>query len=118
VATVIVRPATDAEIGLAYRSDAEHVVAVVDGQVVAYISFRTVDGRRWGGYIVLSDADPSVWNAIFYAFRRALRRQTEVVYVRAQDDGAPRLLRLLGLTPANETFAGKDLWVWKPGRDA
>jgi hypothetical protein len=115
---VTVRPATDAEIGLAYRSDAEHVVGVVDGRVVAYISFRKIEGRLWGTYIVLAAASPSAWNTLFYAFRRALHRQTERTYVRAHDGEAPRLLRMLGLTPANEMLAGKDVWVWQPEGDA
>lgn len=109
-----VAPATDAELARVYRADGEHFAGRVNGELVAYIGFRTTAGRRWGMYDVLSTAARSVWGTLFYQFRRELRRQKEPIYVLARDAEAMRLLRLLGLKPTGETYMGKDMWIWTP----
>lgn len=110
----MLRAATSEEVARVYGADAEHIVGEAGGEAVAYIGFKRIEGRLWGIYQPMAAAAPSVWNRLFYAFRRELRQQNEPVYVLARDAAAGRLLRLLRLAPADETFAGKDVWKWTP----
>jgi hypothetical protein len=114
---VSVRPATAQEIVAVYAGDARHVAGTVAGRTVAVIGFTRVEGRLWGIYHVMDDVGetaPSGWARLFYAFRRELRAHAEPVRVLARDRAAGRVLRLLGLRPAGETYVGKDVWIWTP----
>src|SRR5262245_57760645 len=112
--SVAVRAANDQEIADAYRADAQHITAVVDGMPVAYVSFRMIDYRMWGIYMVLGEAPKPAWHKLFYALRQELQRQTVPVFALARDKEAARLLGLLGLEQSHETYAGKDVWIWTP----
>jgi hypothetical protein len=111
----VIRPATDAEVAAIYRSErVEHIVGTVHGRAVAYIAFKTVEGRRWGMFGMLADAEPRVRVALFYAFRRRLGCETQPVHVVAGSPAAARLLRLLGFVETPQAAAGRAVWRWTP----
>lgn len=113
----MVRLATDAELARIYSPpEAEHIVAEIDGEAVAWIGFRKIEGRLWGMFGMLTTAAPSVCVRLFWQFRKRLHQKTESVVVLANDRQAERLLHLLGLQPTGEHYAGKDVWIWKPQR--
>lgn len=113
MATVALRPATDAEIARVYGA-AKHIVGTVGGVPVAYIGFNRIGPDMWGMYHPFEADDPSVWTKLFYAFRRELRAFSEPVYVLARDDAASRVLRMLGFEPTGNISMGKEVWRWTP----
>lgn len=115
MAGVALRAATVDEIARIYcPPEAEHIIAEVGGEAVAWIGFRKIEGRLWGMFGMLTAAAPSVCVHLFWQFRKRLHQKTEPVVVLANDAQAMRLLRLLGLKPTEETYAGKQVWVWTP----
>ena len=114
MASISLREASDAEVAIVYASGAKHIVGTADGDAIAYIGFKRISGHLWGMYHPFVPAHPSVWNRLFYAFRRELRAQGEPVYVLARDADAARVLQLLGLKPTGEHSFGKEIWRWTP----
>ena len=112
---VALREATEAEIARIYSPpEAEHIVGEIDGEAVAWVGFRTIEGRLWGMFGMLTVAAPSVCVHLFYRFRMRLHAKAEPVSVLANDAEAARLLRLLGLRRTDEHYAGKEVWIWTP----
>jgi hypothetical protein len=114
VANVALREASDSEIAAIFRAGADHVMATVDGEPVAYARYQTIDGRRWAMLNVLAPIAPRNVPVVFYALKRRLCEEREPVYVQANRDSSTRLLRLLGLAPTGEVFLGKAVWLWTP----
>lgn len=112
--TTEVREATDAELAAIYRANAEHVVGAVDGKAVAYASFRRIDGRLWGMFGMLAPVARTNSVKLFYPLRQHMYAKNEPVFGLAQDDTSERLLRLIGLQPTDEVYAGKKVWIWIP----
>lgn len=112
--SVEVREPTDAELAALYRANAEHVIGTIDGQPAAYVSFRRIEGRLWGMFGVLAAIDSPHCQKLFYPLRRCLREKTEPVYGLAQDATTERLVRLMGLRPTDEVYAGKKVFIWIP----
>ena len=117
MAGVALRAATATEIARIYcPPEAEHIIAEVGGEAVAWIGFRTIEGRLWGMFGMLTAAAPSVCVHLFYQFRKRLHAKSAAVSVLANNAEAERLLWLLGLRPTDEIYAGKKVWVWTPQR--
>ena len=115
MADVVLRKATVDEIARIYcPPEAEHIVGEIDGVAVAWIGFREIEGRLWGMFGMLTTAAPFVCMHLFYQFRKRLHQKTQPVVVLANDAKAMRLLRLLGLVPTDEIYAGKQVWAWTP----
>jgi hypothetical protein len=114
LASIALREASDAEIAAIFRLGADHVMATVDGQPVAYARYQTIEGRRWAMLNIIAPIAPGNVSMVFYALKRRLQEECEPVYVAAQSASSTRLLRLLGLEPTGETFAGKEVWAWMP----
>ena len=114
--TVALRGASDAEIAAIFRPHADHIMATLDGEPVVYVRFQTIDGRRWGLLNMVGAVAPSRVQPVFYTLRRRLRQEREPIYALATNAGSARLLRLIGLEPTNEIWAGKQVWAWTPAR--
>jgi hypothetical protein len=111
---VALREASDDEIARVFRVNAEHVIATVDGAPAVYLRFQAVSGRRWALMNMLSEIKPSMARQLFYVLRSRLREECEPIFVLAETERSPRLLRLIGLLPTGEVFAGKEVWRWTP----
>lgn len=114
--SVEVREPTDAELAALYRTEAEHVLGTLDGVPMVYLSFRRIEGRLWGMFGVLAPIGAHQCRALFYRLRRCLLEKTEPVYGLARDEGTERLVRLMGLQPTDEVYAGKKVFIWIPER--
>jgi hypothetical protein len=112
---VEIRAPTAVELAAIY-GNAEHYVGAADGQVLGWISFRRVDDRVWGLFGMVSEATAHQKRRMFYAFRKLFQDKPYPVYFAAQDKAAERVLRLGGLRPTGQSYAGKDVWIWIPER--
>lgn len=110
---VEVRPATVEDMAAIYGA-AEHFIGTLDGVPAAYISFRRIDERLWGMFGVFGSIDARQCSRLFFRMRRCLTEKTEPVYGLAQDVTTERLVRLMGLHPTSEVYAGKKVWIWIP----
>ena len=117
MADIEIRPATDAELALIYGA-AEHWVGSVDGQAVAWVSFRAIGDRTWGLFGLLSDAAVRDRRRLFYAFRKVLCAKDCVIHAAANDALGERFMRAIGLRPTGETYAGKKVFQWIPERSS
>ena len=115
---VDIREPTALELAAIYGG-AEHHVGVVDGRVLGWISFRLVEGRMWGLFGMIDPtATAQQKRCMFYAFRKLFQTKDHPVYFAAQDKAAERLLRLGGLRPTGQSYAGKDVWIWIPAHSS
>jgi hypothetical protein len=114
MADVALRGASDGEIAAVFRANAEHIMATLGDEPVVYVRFQTIDGRRWGLLNMVGTVPLTCIKPVFYALRRRLRQECEPIYALATNAASARLLRLIGLEPTTEIWAGKQVWVWTP----
>lgn len=103
-----VREATPAEMVYAY--DIISWIALENDNLVAAGGFRRDKGRLWGFLDVFSEVGSGL--SVVRAAKRIVEKVKEPIYAMCDHEleSAPRLLRLLGFSPTDESRCGMTIW--------